>query len=189
MKNKAIKKSLYLLILAGMIGIGTTSAYFSAYDNINNQMAVGRNETEIEEYFPGPTPTPAGEDLEFLKTVVISNNNSGENMSDVECYVRAMISYSNYDIGKAISLIGLDTSNWIFNSSDGYYYYKKSLEKGESTTPLMKGFKVDQSEVDKQYLEKIGDFHINIYEESVQKGEFQDYISAWDYYLNPIGDF
>lgn len=188
MRKRAIKKSLYLLAITGMIGIGTTSAYFSAYDKIDNQMAVGRNVTEIEEDFPGPTPTPAGENIEFKKTVVISNSYSEENISDVECYVRAMISFSNYDIGKAVALIGMDTTNWIYHQADGYYYYKKSLKKGEVTTPLLKGFRVIQSEVDKQYLDKINDFHINIYEESVQKGEFQDYLTAWNYYLNPINN-
>lgn len=188
MRKKAIKKSLYLLALIGMVGIGTTSAYFSAYDKIDNQVAVGRNVTEIEEDFPGPTPTPVGDYLEFKKIVAISNDYSGENISDVDCYVRVMVSFSNSDIGKAVSLIEMDTVNWIYHQEDGYYYYRKPLRKGETTTPLFKGFRVVQSEVDKQYLEQIGDFHINIYEESVQKGDFQDYRTAWNYYLNPISD-
>lgn len=186
MKKKAIKKSLFILALVGVIGIGTTSAYFSAYDKMDNQVAVGRNVTEIEEDFPGPTPTPVGDDMEFKKTVVVSNNVSGEIMSNVDCYVRVMVSYSNYDIGNAVSLVGLDTVNWVYNSSDDYYYYKKSLAKGASTTPLFTGFRVEQEKLEKQYLDKIDDFHINIYEESIQKGEFEDYQSAWNYYLNPV---
>ena len=154
MKRKVIKKSLIIVIFAGIIGIGTTSAYFSAYDKVDNHIAVGRNITEIEEDFPGPTLTPVEDDLEFKKRVVVSNTTSGENISNVECYVRVMVSYSNYDIGKAVSLVGLDTTNWFYNSADGYYYYKSSLKKGSSTTALFTGFRVDQEKVERQYLDE-----------------------------------
>lgn len=186
MKKVKIKKLLILLTLVGIAGIGTTAAYFTAYDRTINQVAVGRNVTEITEDFPGPTPIPEGENLKFKKVVCVTND-SDEMISNVDCYVRVMVSFSNYDIGKAVTLTGMDTQNWIYDADDGYYYYKNILEKGKSTTPLFTGFLIEQEKVDKQYMEQIGDFHINVYEESVQKGDFSDYRSAWDYYLNPVG--
>lgn len=166
-------------------GVGTTYAYFSDYDKTVNQFVVGRNVTEIEEDFPGPTPTPTDTGRKFKKVVQVTNN-SEEEIANVDCFVRILVTFSNYDIGKAVTLIGLDTVNWIYNDTDGYYYYKKILKKGNTTTPLFTGFKIDDEKVDEQYLESIKNFQINIYEESIQSGEFTNYRTAWDYYLNPI---
>lgn len=185
MKKGSIKKHVILLILIGLAGIGTTTAYFTVYDAVENRVLVGRNVTEIIENFPGPTPTPAGDHLNFKKEVYITNQ-SEELLSNVPCYVRAMVSFSNYDIGKAVTLLGMDRERWVYNEADGYYYYKSPLAAGQSTTALFTGFSVKQSEIDKQYLEQLNDFQINVYEESIQKGDFNDYQSAWNYYLYPL---
>lgn len=186
MKRRVVKKvGLVLGIMAGVVGIGTTSAYFSDYEKVNNQAAVGRNETEIVEDFPDPTPTPTENGKEYKKIVQISND-SEEGTANVDCYVRALVTFSNFDIGQAVTLTGLDTEHWIYDHTDGYYYYKDVLKKGSTTTPLFRGFEVNTEQVDTQYLSEWKDFQINIYEESVQKGDFEDYKAAWKYYLNPI---
>lgn len=186
MKRREQKKIwLVLCIMAGLAGIGTTSAYFSDYKKISNQAAVGRNETEIVEDFPAPTPTPTENGKKFKKIVQISND-SEEGMANVDCYVRVLVTFSNYDIGQAVSFTGLDTKHWIYNDTDGYYYYKNVLKKGSMTTPLFTGVEINTEQVDTQYLSEIKNFQINVYEESVQKGEFKNYKAAWKYYLNPI---
>lgn len=186
MKEKWMQK--FLVGFLGIItiaGIGTTAAYFSDYEKVVNQLVVGRNVTEIEEDFPGPTPTPTDTGTEYKKIVQVSNQ-SEEESTNVDCYVRVLVTFSDYDIGQAVTLIGLDTDNWIYNEADGYYYYKNILKRGCTTTALFTGFKVEDAKVDIQYLESIKNFHINVYEESVQSGGFTDYQEAWDYYLNPI---
>lgn len=187
MKRLKIHKSTACaLAMAGILCIGGTAAFFSDYDQRTNCAAVGRNDTEIQEDFPSPSDPGDHENPEYKKTVWVSNSSSAENGFNVNCYVRLALSYSNYDIGKAVTLLGLDTNNWKYNSDDGYYYYKHLLREGETTTPLFTGFRINRNSVDTLYQDYISDFQINVYEESVEAGDFTDYQSAWKYYLNPV---
>lgn len=177
------KKIIAAIVLAGILGTGKTSAYLTDYDQAVNQVSVGHNTTEIVENFPTPTPKPVSENPRYPKTVQVSNAASGGGFS-VDCFVRVSLSYSNYDIGKAVTLTGLDTSNWIYK--DGYYYYKNILKKNQTTTPLFTGFTIDSAKVDTSCRDSIYDFSIQVYEESIQCGEFTSYSQAWDYYLNSV---
>lgn len=177
--------SLGLFLGVFVIGIGKTEAYFSDYDKAENQVAVGRNVTEIVEDFPEPTPTPTDTGKKYKKIVQISNE-SEEAASSVDCFVRVLVTFSDYDIGQAVTLLELDTENWVYDESDGYYYYKNILKKGNCTTPLFKGFYIENEKLDLQYQKEKKNFYINIYEESIQAGTFEDYRKAWNYYLNPI---
>ena len=62
---------------------------------------------------------------------------------------------------------------------DDYYYYKKPVSEGESTTELFTGIRVAK-EMEQKELE------VSVYEESVQiqKGNmvFHGYREAWDAY-------
>ena len=73
---------------------------------------------------------------------------------------------------------GLDTENWV-KGEDDYYYYKKPVSEGESTTELFTGIRVAK-EMEQKELE------VSVYEESVQiqKGNmvFHGYREAWDAY-------
>lgn len=186
MRRRTIPESVCAAALAGILCIGGTAAYFSAYDYHKNRVAVGRNESQIEEDFPDPSDPGDERKPEYKKTVWVKNVSSAENAFNVDCYVRVSVSYSNYDIGKGVALLGLDTANWKYNSSDGYYYYRHLLKEGQSTTPLFTGFTIDRDKIDTLYQDKIKDFEIHVYEESVECGEFKDYESAWNYSLNPI---
>lgn len=185
MKFHFLKESAVLCALAGIICAGGTAAYFTSFDKAENRAAVGRNDTEIAEEFPDPPDIGEEENPQYRKKVWISNTSSGENGFAVDCFVRAAVSYSNHDIGRAVSLLGLDTENWVYSESDGYYYYRKVLREGESTTPLFTGLSIETERIDPLYRPLIRDFQINVYEESVQAGEFQDYQSAWRFYGSP----
>lgn len=185
---RVIQRSVPAIAAAVILCIGGTAAYFSDFDQVQNRVAVGRNTTEIREEFPEP-PDPEDEETpEYKKTVWVTNTSPAEKEFNVDCYVRTSISYSNYDVGRAVTLLGLDTVNWIYNRADGYYYYKNILKEGESTTPLFTGFRINKQNMEPLYLDTIRDFQINVYEESVAAGIFQDYQSAWKYYLNPVFD-
>lgn len=188
MRRQLLHRSASAVVVAGILCIGGTVAYFSSFDQEQNRVAVGRDTTEIEEDFPEPLDPGDKEKPEYKKKVWIVNTSSAEKGFNVDCYVRTAISYSNYDIGKAVTLLGLDTVNWIYNSDDGYYYYRKVLKEGETTVPLLTGFQIDRNKIDTLYLDTIDDFQINIYEESVGAADFTDYQSAWNYYLNAIQD-
>jgi hypothetical protein len=74
----------------------------------------------------------------------------------------------------------------VYNSQDGYYYYRKKISEGEKTAPLCTGFQIDPQKIDDTYRDSIKDFEINVYEEAVQAEGFSDYESAWRYFLDPI---
>ena len=178
MADKKKIRRLLLAVLAGMLGISGTAAYQTAFDGTVNRISVGNNTTFIEEEFPDPTPVPLEEDPEYQKKVWVSNTASGEDGHNVDCYVRIALGYSNSDIGKAVTLKNLDTENWVYKD-DGYYYYKKLLREGESTTPLFTGVSIDSSRVEQSFLDTISEFEIQVYEESVQAEGAEDYEGAW----------
>ena len=103
-----------------------------------------------------------------VKRVKIRNEGS------VACYIRAALIFSE----PIEAIEGLDTKNWV-KGEDDYYYYKKPVSEGESTTELFTGIRVAK-EMEQKELE------VSVYEESVQiqKGNmvFHGYREAWDAY-------
>lgn len=169
-----------LLLLAGAAGYEGTQAYLSSFDQRTNTATVGYNETSIQEEFPDITPTPVSEKPQYIKNVQIVNQGGKAETSLSDCFVRAELSYSDSDIGKAVVLEGQNKKDWIYR--DGFYYYKNILKKGESTSPLFTGFHIDPQKVNGKYQELINDFEINVYEESVQAEGFSDVWDAFRYY-------
>ncbi len=185
MRLPASGKTFMLIALTGVLYMGATGAYFSSFDREVNRIAVGKNDTEIQEHFPDPPDITEQENPQYEKKVWVSNTPSGEAGFNVDCFVRASVSFSNQDVGQAVTFINLDTVNWVYDSSDGYYYYVKKLREGESTTPLFTGVSIESARIDPLYGDLYREFQITVYEESVQAGGFEDYRSAWDYYTSP----
>lgn len=171
------------ICMARVLGIGSTEAYLTSFDRADNMVSVGENTTEIVEHFPEPEPIPVEENPEYHKEVRVMNAAEGKNGSQVDCYVRLSVGCSHSDIGKAVVFKNLDTENWS-RKDDGFYYFKKVLKEGESTTPLFTGFRIDSEKVEKDYLEMISEFELQIYEESVQADGFDNYEDAWASYQN-----
>lgn len=173
------------LLLTGLaLCIYSTEAFLTDRDMLENEITVGMNYTEIQEEFPDPGPFEPEENPQYRKTVWVAN--TSVNGTSVDCYVRMSLSFSSEDIAKAATLTGLDTDNWIYDEGDGYYYYRHVLREGEKTTPLFTGVSIDRNYINSDYLDKEAEFSINVYEESIQSGEFTDYRSAWEYYKTQI---
>ena len=173
--QKMKKKTNRLFFLAGAAGctmaaaiwlLPGTSAYFTDHESVWNRMVFGHNTSTIDEEFPTPTPVPPGKSV--VKRVKIRNEGS------VACYIRAALIFSE----PIEAIEGLDTENWV-KGEDDYYYYKKPVSEGESTTELFTGIRVAK-EMEQKELE------VSVYEESVQiqKGNmvFHGYREAWDAY-------
>ena len=186
MKEKRLKVPVFFLFITGLLCTLGTAAYFSDSDDKMNTAAVGTVITEIDEDFPDPTPTPIEDDPTYKKTIWTGNFSGNEKGFNADCYVRMLLSYSDDDIGRGVELLGLDTSNWIYNAGDGYYYYRSKVAEGETTSPLCTGFRFNSDRIDDTYKDSILDFEINVYEESVQAEGFSDYESAWNHFKNPI---
>lgn len=183
---KSLRRTGPFLLAVVIFCIAGTAAYFSDFDKKVNSAAVGSVTTEIVEDFPDPTPTPMERNPSYKKEIWTGNFSSSEKGFNADCYVRMSLSYSNSDIGKGVKLLGMDTANWIYNSQDGYYYYRKKLAEGQKTTPLCTGFQIDSSRIDDTYKNSISDLEINVYEEAVQAEGFADYKSAWKYFTDPV---
>ncbi len=157
----------------------------TAYLQRTNRIAVGRNSTIIEEHFPDPDPVPVPENPEYKKKVWVTNRTGAEEGYNVDCYIRMAVSYSNSDLGKAVTLENLNTRDWEYQE-DGYYYYRGILKEGQSAPALFTGFSIDPELVEDRYQLFISSFSVSVYEESVQAEGFSNYQDAWTYYLNPL---
>ena len=145
------KKTKRLFFLAGAAGctmaaaiwlLPGTSAYFTDHESVWNRMVFGHNTSTIDEEFPTPTPVPPGKSV--VKRVKIRNEGS------VACYIRAALIFSE----PIEAIEGLDTENWV-KGEDDYYYYKKPVSEGESTTELFTGIRVAK-EMEQKELEGNG---------------------------------
>lgn len=182
------KKKLFAgmgILLGSLVGAQGTAAYQSAYDKAENIITPGNITSEIREEFPTPTPITPDKDVDIMKKIWVSNNPSGQNQTSTDCYVRVSIGYSDSDIGRAVSLKNVDSTNWIYGD-DGFYYYKKPVHEGESTTQLCTGFLIDHTRLESKYWKLLKEFQIQVYEESVEAKSFEDYREAWDYYTNGL---
>lgn len=174
-----------MTIMIIVLRLDTTSAYLTSYDVKNNITAAGYNNTVIEEEFPTVSPVPIKDNPKYTKKVWVSNKDQLSGSCLVDCYVRIRIEYSNSDIGDAVQLLGLNTTDWIKEGE--FYYYDKILKKNQDTTPLMTGYQVDYSKVKDDCKKFITDFEINVYEESVQADGFSSYKEAFAYYTGREG--
>lgn len=182
-----VRKELLVVLAVSLLAAGGgTVSYLTAYSQRENETAIGVNTTTIEEVFPDPDPVPVPENPEYTKTVWVSNQSSGEDGFCVDCYVRVLPVFSNADLGRAVTLKNLNTTDWEYRD-DGYYYYKYVLKEGESTSPLFRGFSISSDQVEDTYRSFLREFSISVYEESIQAEGFADYRAAWDYFLNSDG--
>lgn len=149
---KQKRTGIMALSLAGIIlcaaGIVTLAVLLSKTGELVNTFEPGNVTTEVREEFE-PTETATV----FRKEPVVAN--TGKNA----CYVRVRVTASPEE---QLEIGGWDRQNWT-EKEDGYYYYNKALESGESTTPLFK-----EVSVKKEYEETIEGFEVNVYQEAVQ---------------------
>ena len=169
LKDYAIAVGVFILAVVVGIFLFFECVQHSIQENsksVWNRMVFGHNTSTIDEEFPTPTPVPPGKSV--VKRVKIRNEGS------VACYIRAALIFSE----PIEAIEGLDTENWV-KGEDDYYYYKKPVSEGESTTELFTGIRVAK-EMEQKELEVL------VYEESVQiqKGNmvFHGYREAWDAY-------
>jgi predicted ribosomally synthesized peptide with SipW-like signal peptide len=185
-KQNYIKKFILPGLFLNLLLVGTTSAYLTDVQKCENLFQTGENESRIVEDFPEPQPESIDENPQYTKTIWVENTSSGTTDGQMDCYVRLSLSYSDYDVAKGLTLLGLNTSDWIYDSKDGYYYYNKALAAGEQTSALCTGFQIDSEKVPEECKKEIREFSIYVYEETVLANSFDSYQAAWDYYENPV---
>lgn len=142
---------------------GVTCAYLIADDSAENTLNGSKVETTIvEEFEPEDDPGPGS---------VIKKIPKIHSDSNVACYVRAMVQFTN-DGDKLCEPLEI-REGWTLNA-DGYFYWKEPLPPGEDTGALFDLVKL-RTDID---AEDIQPFDILVYAEAVQaKGMEAD--QAW----------
>ena len=185
-KKKLIWMIPILIILISAASLGL-QAYLSDNEIATNEITIGAVTTEIVEDFVPPEELIPG--VEFTKNVSIKNTGQSA------CFVRIKAVFTDSDMEKVCS-VDWNNNDFIYNNTDGYWYYANPIESGESTPSLFTKVSIvetldDGSQVKKEQMK---DFDIIIYHESYQamfngsgynvdeNGYFENYEDAWDYY-------
>lgn len=166
-KNKAFIFWIAVFVLS--VTVGSILAYLADKDHIRNEIPIGFDQTEIVEKYEPPEKLEAG--VEFPKKVQIKNTGK------VPCYVRVKVIFTDETVLEYTTL-DYNTTDWAYDSTDGYWYYKDPLPVGALTTPIFTTVSIADDVEDSE----IKDFEILVYHESYQQGEYTDYVSAWENY-------
>lgn len=155
------------IIVAGLLvaaaGAGTSHAYLTAQDQVDNVFNASAVDITVEEDFE-PEPPEPGKRIKKAPRV--------HSESDVECYVRIRYAFTDSDAEKLCEPVRINPG-WTLKD-DGYYYWEKTVSPGKETGALF-----DCIEVKKEIAEEdIIPFDILVYAEAVQAGELSE-TEAW----------
>lgn len=156
LKSKRTIVMLLSLMAVMVCSVGMTMALLSATTGqLTNTFELGNVTTEVKEEFKQASA------YVFDKTPRVVN--TGEN----DCYVRVRVTMSPKE---QLEISGWDTTNWVYNETDGYYYYQHVLKadpaggsNGDTTTNLFTTVKVKE-----EYQATIESFEVTVYQEAVQ---------------------
>lgn len=171
MKHKPIIKVLLSVLLVTVALVGGTLAYLVASDDpIINTFKLANVNTEIEEPGGGnaSTKTPwvenIGESTVFVRAKAVVVTGDGSSVPVTEADLK--IFYNDSDDVVLGNNGWSDTKGiyWI-DGRDGWYYYNRTLAKGQTTEPLFNGVEVTNTELD-----ETANFDIYVYHESVIVG-------------------
>ena len=158
--------AILLLLISACVG---AFAYLTDADRATNTLTVGGVNVGIVEEFDPPKEIVPG--VAFTKDVKVQNNGPSN------CYVRIKAVFTDSDMEKYCS-VDWNTSDFVYNDEDGYYYYKGELEVGELTKSLFTTVTVSDSIPEAE----IKDFDILVYTEAYQSNGFDNYEEAWEHY-------
>ncbi len=160
-----------LLIIFGVVAILAilsvgTYAYFSSEQDAHNVISTGNVKLEIHE------KTASGEDFPKEGIIVMPGDTVSkivtvENTGDHPLYLRVKLTEGVSD--EALTAddclsININRSCWL--EKDGYYYYYRALQSGETTEQLFSEVYFDIYNVDNKYIGKY--FTLNVSASAVQ---------------------
>lgn len=160
------------VLIAAIFGEIRGAAYFTDAQKAENVLTVGENTIEIVEEFDPPEELIPG--VSFTKDVNVKN------IGTAKCYVRIKALFSNSHM-EQLCLVDWNETDWIYNPTDGYWYYPKELSQNTSTPSLFTTVKIKDDTPEDQII----DFDIIVYAESVEAHQgkgFSTYTEAWTHY-------
>lgn len=171
-KKRIFYRKPYAFLSCALVALSALStgiyAYFSDMDRMANAVSIGGCNVEILEDFEPPQTLDKGGS--FKKDVSVKN------MGPSDCYVRVKAVFSNSDM-EAYCSVDWNTTDWVYDIADGYYYYPHFIKAGESTVSLFTT--VVWNDV---LPDQIENFDIIVYAEGYQANLFEDYQEAWEHF-------
>lgn len=168
-KTKVLTKTLVMavaVLAVVVVGTGGTLAYLTSADLANNMFSVGNVDVEPVEEFDPPEELIPG--VSFKKDVKIQNNGR------CDCYVRVKAVFTDGDMEK-LCTVDWNTTDFTYNSSDGYWYHKAIVPVDTMTNSLFTTVTVSSDASQTELKE----FDIIIYAEAYQSDKFATYTEAW----------
>lgn len=154
-----------IIAILAVISVGTL-AYFTSEQNAENVISAGNIKLEIHE------KTASGEDFPEEGIIVMPGDTVSkivtvENTGDHPLYLRVKLTEGVSD--EALTTddcldININRSCWL--EKDGYYYYYRALQSGETTEQLFSEVYFDLYNIDNKYLGK--HFTLNVAASAVQ---------------------
>lgn len=174
MSKKKILLIVAACLLAASASFGVTYAYLIANDSVQNEFTVGENKIEVEEEYDPPKKLEPG--------IVIPKKPRVKNTGNLPCFVRMRADFSDSAAKEFCEELDIDTVNWEYEA-DGYYYYKKLLPPGESTTELFKQLKIKTVKENGDALTEADliDFDVLVFAESCQHEDHVGECTADEY--------
>ncbi len=138
---KKIKQKRIILALLLLLTITVSFAYYTTTDSFENIFRTSKYGTKVEEVFESPDDWRPG--IETSKVITATNTGTvcenvrvkyTENWKSENGTTLPLI---DPNLNEKVALINFDhTEDW--KESNGYYYYKKNLLEGDTTTSFIK---------------------------------------------------
>ncbi|MBO0440003.1 hypothetical protein [Candidatus Enterococcus ikei] len=171
-----------VILICFSFGLYQTYAAMTDSDQKQNEFRISNFQTSVEEEFDPPSIFEP--EKEYLKKVTVKN--TGEQDSFIR--VLALPIITKKQANGSITLLPATTEgtnpvltidynliDW-FEGQDGYFYYKKKLAKGVSTTLLFTKVKMNQANITEGYIDATLSFEIKAEGISATKFAYRD---AW----------
>jgi predicted ribosomally synthesized peptide with SipW-like signal peptide len=162
---KAKSRLLLVALVAILLTVLTqpTLAYYTAYGKATNVVTSGDIQLKIHEKTADGNDFPA-EGVYVIPGDIVSKRVSIENVCGHPFYLRVkVVSNSTNQALSSDDCLKLDinTADWTF--VDGYYYYNKILQPGETTPALFTQVEIVGSKVDQNHVGSMLSLTVNAY--------------------------
>lgn len=154
-----MKRYLFVLLAVSLLlggGAGVSYAYLTGQQSRVNRFQAAGVEIAVKEDFDPPDKILPGQ--------IIKKAPSVSSTSNVPCYVRVSVRFSDSDAEKMCE--PLVTNDGWGKKEDGWYYWNEMLMPGQTTAPVFQ-----QIQLRSEIQEEISDFDVFIYAEAVCCGQ------------------
>ena len=139
MKRKLLIVSV-LAILVAVTAAGTL-AYFTDTGTAHNVITTGNVKIELKEWADEACKEPFKDKTGVMPgtkvTKIVKVENTGTGAAFLRLYVEKNVYGADQKPMKSDPVsLDFDNRNWTYSESEGYYYYNRALEPGDTTEPL-----------------------------------------------------